>query len=320
VHLRPLARGDIDAVHRITRSCETADSIPIATPREEVAEMFDETHFDPATDGRVVEVDGEPVAWLRTWHEPSGVRLERVYLSGHVEPQFRRRGIGRTLVAWGVARATEQLHSHRNGLPLYVRSSAFSWQDDVAGLYAAAGFEAVRWDAELLRPLAEAIAEREVAGIEIVPWAPSHHEACRKVSNAAFADHWGSTPRSEVTWLERLRVAGTRVDLSFVALAAGKVVGLSLNAHYPSDELVTGRRDGWIGTLAVLREWRHRGIGSALIERSLRAFVAEGLTHAMLGVDTENQTGAVSLYRALGFEPLTRSTTFELAVPAQSAA
>ena len=68
----------------------------------------------------------------------------------------------------------------------------------------------------------------------------------------------------------------------------------------------------------MLREWRHRGIGSALIERSLRAFAAEGLTHAMLGVDTENQTGAVALYRALGFEPLTQSTTFELAVPARA--
>ena len=56
---------------------------------EQVAEMFDETHFDPATDGRVVEVDGTPVAWLRTWHEPSGVRLERAYLFGDVEPQFR---------------------------------------------------------------------------------------------------------------------------------------------------------------------------------------------------------------------------------------
>ena len=40
----------------------------------------------------------------------------------------------------------------------------------------------------------------------------------------------------------------------------------------------------------------------------------------MLGVDTENQTGAVALYRALGFEPLTQSTTFELAVPALASA
>ncbi len=314
MHPRPLTRSDVDAVHRIIRTCEAADAIPIATPVEEVAEMFDEAHFDPALDSRGVELDGRLVGWSRIWHEPSGRRLERAYLSGNVEPGFRGRGIGTSLVEWGVERAGKRLCSYENGLPLYIRSDAFSWQVDVAALFASAGFQAVRWHDELIRALADEGPERRLDGVEIVPWGAQYVEACRIVSNAAFADHWGSTERSAASWRKRTSEHGTRPDLSFVAVVEGDVVGFSFNAHYPDDELVTGRREGWIGILAVLRPWRQRGIASALVERSLRAFEAAGMTHAMLGVDTENETGAAGLYRSLGFEPLHRLTTFELDV------
>ena len=162
-----------------------------------------------------------------------------------------------------------------------------------------------------------AIAVREVAGIEIVPWAPSHHEACRQVNNAAFADHWGSTLVVGGDWLERIREAGTRVDLSFVALAEGEVVGHLVERALP-EPTSSSPADGTAGSGRLQCSVSGVTAGSARrwSSSSLRAFAAEGLTHAMLGVDTENQTGAVALYRALGFEPLTRSTTFELAVPA----
>jgi hypothetical protein len=40
----------------------------------------------------------------------------------------------------------------------------------------------------------------------------------------------------------------------------------------------------------------------------------------MLGVDTNNPTGAAGLYHSLGFEPLHRSTTFELDVSVRASA
>jgi mycothiol synthase len=318
VHLRPLASEDAVAIHGVVRACETADRIPIVTPIVEIQEMFEATHFDAEIDSVGVEIDGQLVGWSHTWHEPSGERLERAYLSGHVVPPFRNQGIGTELVAWGVERATAQLRACSNGLPLYVRANGYSWQDDVADLLTAAGFTSVRWDDELVRTLDSVVTPRSVEGVEIVPWQPEHHEPCRAVKNAAFADHWGSTPASVEGWLTRITEAGTRVDLSFVALAGDEVVGICLNASYPDDELVTGRRDGWIGTLGVRREWRAQGIASALIEHSLSAFRASGMSHAMLAVDTDNPTGAAGLYRSLGFEPLHRSTTFELDVTDQA--
>ena len=60
--------------------------------------------------------------------------------------------------------------------------------------------------------------------------------------------------------------------------------------------------------------WRGRGVASTLIAASLHAFAAEGLTHASIGVDSENQSGAARLYRALGFEPVRRTVTHQVQV------
>lgn len=315
---RPLTRTDVAAIYALTRQCETADHLPLATSFEELREIFDEPYFSPATDSVGIEIDGQLAAWSRTSHEPSGVRLERAFLTGFVDPRFRGQGIGTELVAWGVDRASEQLGSHRNDLPLVVRGEAYEVQKDVALLYVNAGFKPVRWHDELIRPLDDVGAVRALDGVSIMPWDPTHQAEYLTVLNDSFADHWGSTPWSAESWVERLASVAARTDLSFVAAADAKIVGLCLNAVWPDDELVTGRRDGWAEALGVLRPWRRRGVASALIEHSLLAFRASGMTHAMIGVDTANPTGAASLYRSLGFEPLNRSTTFELELPVQA--
>ena len=48
-------------------------------------------------------------------------------------------------------------------------------------------------------------------------------------------------------------------------------------------------------------KWRRRGVASALIVSSFKAFRERGLTDAALGVDSENPNGALGLYEGLGF-------------------
>ena len=134
--------------------------------------------------------------------------------------------------------------------------------------------------------------------------------------NAAFADHWGSTPIAPEDWSQVLHGHGTRLDLSTVALDAetGAVVAHCLNGAYPEDDDLTGRREAWIDSVCTVRDWRRRGLASAMIAWSMQALEAAGFTHAMLGVDTDNPTGAARLYRSLGFELDRRSTTHEIRV------
>lgn len=81
---------------------------------------------------------------------------------------------------------------------------------------------------------------------------------------------------------------------------------------FPGDKAVTGRLDGWIDLLSVVRSHRGRGVASALIIASLRSFQEAGFTHAALGVDSENPTGADRVYERLGFRPMHRSVMHQL--------
>ena len=64
--------------------------------------------------------------------------------------------------------------------------------------------------------------------------------------------------------------------------------------------------------LAVRRPWRRRGLGEALLREAFVALGAAGKRRAGLGVDAENTTGAVALYKRVGMHVVRRSDTWEL--------
>jgi mycothiol synthase len=312
---RPLRPDDTEAVHRLIRSCEQHDRSPIVTPLEEVTQMFEEPYFDPGHDGWIAEADGEPMAWGRIFHTPSSARQERAFLLGDVHPEHRGRGLGRQLIALQMERASSLLSAADHDLPRFIRAQAYEWRDDARRLYRAAGMEPVRYHDELIRPLDELPVRPDRDGFEVVGWGDEHVEPARLVVNEAFADHWGSTPKTPEAWASMLDEYGMRLDRSFVAVDPdGAVVGATVNFHVPEDEEVTGRTDGWIGMLGVVRPWRRRGVASALIVESLLAFADAGFTHACLGVDSENPTGAYSLYGSHGFERMHRAVTYQVQV------
>jgi mycothiol synthase len=59
-------------------------------------------------------------------------------------------------------------------------------------------------------------------------------------------------------------------------------------------------RIGWVGDLAVRPEMEGRGIGSALLRSALSDLSRRGMRIAELNVDSQNESGAVHLYRKVG--------------------
>ena len=94
-----------------------------------------------------------------------------------------------------------------------------------------------------------------------------------------------------------------RPELWFLAEeeSSGKVVGLGLNIIDPDRIAQTGRQEGYVDTLAVLREHRHKGLGTALLTQSLQALQEAGMEAAHLHADAENLSGAIRLYERSGF-------------------
>jgi ribosomal protein S18 acetylase RimI-like enzyme len=69
-----------------------------------------------------------------------------------------------------------------------------------------------------------------------------------------------------------------------------------------------------VGSLAVRRPWRRRGLGEALLRDAFLRFAERGKRSAGLGVDAENTTGAVALYERVGMHVVRRSDTWERTV------
>jgi len=167
-------------------------------------------------------------------------------------------------------------------------------------LLAKFGLEPARYFYEMIRPL-DALPDLQTDGFEILAWDHERSDEARLVVNESFRDHWGSTPADQQTWQQWTGGPGARLDLSFMAMKDGKIIGVAFNANYPEDEEVTGRRECWIESLGTLRDYRRMGVGSALLKASFHAFAGAGFSHAVLGVDTDSPTKADRLYSNLGF-------------------
>jgi len=88
------------------------------------------------------------------------------------------------------------------------------------------------------------------------------------------------------------RAASWNLDGTFVAVAGGDVVG---SIHVQPNR----HRFGDVG-MAIVREWRSRGVGSALMEAAIAWARGHGLHKLCLGVFPHNAAG-IALYRKYGF-------------------
>ncbi len=311
---RPVELDDALAIHQLTRRWEQYWKAPLVTPLHEVEQELRFPHLRLANDTRSFWLDDTLVAYGRIWHRPSGRSLERAYIQGLVDPEHRRLGIGRDLISWQIARATEILMDIDNTLPKYVRADEWDWIEENHRMYRRFGLEPVRYFTEMLKPLEGKEPVDLTDGVEIRPYDRALDAEALDVINRAFADHWGSTPTDSESYQHRIDGQDMQLDASFLAVAGDEVVGVVLNTHYPEDEELLGRRDGWVETLGVIREWRKKGVATALLRTSFNAFLDLGFTHSSIGVDTANPSDALHLYSNLGYKPTNRTITSQLEV------
>lgn len=301
---RPLTRDDVPALAALMARVEEADAQPYRTSEVEVGEGFDGDWKDPVRDSRVgLDADGVPRAWISADAPPGDVRVIRVYLGGGVDPAWRGRGIGRALVAWATARARQKLAESGKDAPGRIAAFIEDHRADALALHAAAGFAPIRYFTDMRRDLAQPLPEvGPLDGIRIVPWSEDLDDAVRLAHNEAFADHWGSEPRTPESW--RVGRAMFAPQWSHVAVddATGEVAGYTVSGRYEHDWAHAGYTSGYTELLGVRRAWRGRGLAPALLTAAMRSFIADGMQYAELDVDTENPSGAHGLYARLGYE------------------
>lgn len=281
---------------------------------EEVQEEFARSWVDPQRDGMLaLDPDGHALAWGLVVAPPEPESLVRVFLFGGVDPAHRGRGIGRRMLAWQHDRAREILATSDHALPAWVLSYAADRAPEHGRLLQHAGFEVARYFTTLECDLSSSVTSAALPeGVRVVPFDVALSERVRAAKNESFADHWGSQPSTREGWESMQSLPSFRPELSRIALVGDDVVGFVVTEVNEDDWKRHGVRSGYIGLVGTVREWRGRGLASALLTEVLQAYRAVGFERAVLDVDTENPTGALGVYTRLGFTPTARDVSYRV--------
>ena len=190
----------------------------------------------------------------------------------------------------------------RRRCPASVDVEAFGWQVGRLALLEAERFEHVRSFLVMHRPIDAHVEVPSLPdGLVARDWEEGLDEPARAAHNDAFRDHWGSEPVGVERWRHLGADApGFLAGCSSIAVTpSGEVVGYVLCSAPPG--MQREHRTAWMGTVGVRRDRRGRGVGAALLTRSIAAMRAEGFERVGLDVDADNPTGAVRVYERLGF-------------------
>lgn len=311
---RPISVEDIATWHEVVQAIEAADEpSERMDPDDLVEELTDGSYKDPARDSLIgIDGDGVARAFGHVWLLP-GATLRRVFLWGGVHPDWRGRGIGRQVLRWQTERAHEALAEQASDVPWRIAVIHQQRLADRSALCAAAGYTAIRWSHDMVRPVgpdAPPIPDIDLpAGLEVAPWTDDLDEAVRLAHNEAFANHWGSQPRDAEAWKtwtiehRTFRRDWSRVVLDPTQPEDGRpaVAGYLSSHAYSQDWEAKGYTQGWVALVGVRPTWRGRGLAPALLAAAMRAYAASGIDSAGLDVDTGNATGALNLYTGMGF-------------------
>jgi mycothiol synthase len=296
---------------------DQADDRGGADTLDEMASNFDDPWTTPETDTlAAVANDGQIAALAWTYVNPQPEGEVHAFLWGEVHPEHRGRGLGHAVLSWMEARVRQRLQSAPAHLPRDIRVACPDHLPDRVRLIERHGFTPIRHYYRMRRDLSLPIPEVEFPdGIRLRTYDPDLDEATFHAYNESFSDHWSFEPATPEDW--QLLFVGRetfRPELTFIATDGDDVAGFSLNRVNPEDNARQGIQEGWVGQLGVRRAWRKRGIASALLCESMRAFKAAGLDYAVLGVDSENPTGALGLYERVGFAIVKRFILFSKSV------
>jgi ribosomal protein S18 acetylase RimI-like enzyme len=306
-------RGDEDfpKMLAVIDGSKDADDIERSNTLAEITNNYKHlTDCDPYTDMLFAEIGDQVVAYNRAfWYqEEDGPRIYTVF--GFLLPEWRRKGIGTAMFRWGEARLRQIAAEHPQG-ERFFQSFVSEGEKGTIALLEKHGYQPVRYGFDMVRDLSEPFPEAPLpAGLEVRPVKPEHMRAIWDANVEAFRDHWGYAAPNEEDYQHWLTDPLLDRSLYKIAWDGDEVVGMVQNFINHSENEEYERRRGYTEGICVRRPWRKRGVARALIVQSMKMFKEMGMTETALGVDAENTSGALRVYKSCGYRVVKQSVTY----------
>lgn len=252
----------------------------------------------------LIELDGRIIGYNRFhwWTEAGELK---VYLHlGWLLPELRGKGIGRAALHWSQNRARQLAAEQGVTANAVLATNTSSAEPAADRLVLNEGYERVRSLSDMKFEDFDRLAGLDATlpdGVELRPLEPAHYrpiyEALKDARRGMFGQDDPGDRDFEKFLAHKVRVSHFTPDLWKIAWAGPEVVGLAVN--YPHSN-----GSGVVDEVAVRTGWQRRGIAQALMVESLRELGRRGVSQVRLFTTSNDEKGALSLYKKLGFQEL----------------
>jgi GNAT superfamily N-acetyltransferase len=320
---RPLQKADLPSLFDLRLAVGQADAQQVNGTFEDMQTQFDDPWSDPALYSLgAFTADGQAVATARTFMNPAPEAEAHCYLDVDVHPAHRGHGLEDFVLDWGEANGRQRLLAMpARHLPGQIMHGVEDKMTSDIARVERHGFTPNRYFYRMRRDIRPEVGQPipEVAlpeGLTLRTYTPDLSAAFQAAFDEAFRDHWNYEPITPDDWeMFFLKRSSFRPDLTFVVMEGNEIAAFSFNTVGPEENARNNIQEGWVAELGTRRPWRKRGLATALLCATMRAFRAEGLDYTTLGVDTQNPTGALGVYERVGFVPVKRYISFAKTIP-----
>ncbi len=309
-------REDLPGMADVYRRSMAADRIDRVAGRAEWEQTLRQApNYDPMLDLQLVEAHAELVGYVQTrmYRETSGNQIYR-HLAVLV-PEWRRRGVGSEMLARAHHRLRQVASQVGAGRSAYLQATATETQQGLVVLLLGQGYAAVRHTYAMVRSDLHAVADVPLpSGIEMRRARSEDYRAVWEAHEDASRDRWGHATCRQDGFREWMEDPANQPELWQVAWEGERVVGVAMPSIPVEENHALRRRRGLLRSLAVRRPWRRRGLGRALVARSLVSLDNLGMIEAGCDVEAEDAYGTLTLFASLGFHATRRSTVYRRAL------
>ncbi len=303
---------DFPKMIAVVESAKVIDGVDWVMTVEELARDYEHLeNCDPYTDMVMAEVNGELVGHGRCWWQQEQDNTYIYPFFAQVKPAWRNQGIRRAIVRQLERRLRQIAANHPPDQHRYFQVWSSDTQTHLNQLWESEGYEIVRYNLDMVRPNLEDIPDCPAPdGIVIRPGTAAEWRPIWEAAREAFRDHWGYAEWPESDFTARQKQRTFTPPLWRIAWAGDEVAGGVLNYIDTLENEEYGRLRGYTETIFVRRPWRGQGLAKALIARSFAVLKEAGMTEASLALDADNLSGALHLYRKMGFQETKRFMTY----------
>lgn len=231
----------------------------------------------------------------------------RLLADGYVHPTRQGLGIGSTLIELMESRANAIVAAQPDDTRRVLVNQIAAKSQAARDLLEQRGYALTRIYFRMQIVLEEpppAPAWPEGIRVRACDGSPEDIQRAYTTIESAFRDHWAHVPRSFQEWKQHMVRESFDPALWFLAEEGQQVVGAALCQ-------IRDDGSGWITQVGVLRPWRERGLGLALLRHAFAAFYGRDIRKIGLGVDAQSLTGAQRLYERAGMRVSMRIGRYE---------